>query len=55
MKIKYIFLVLFFVSCSLEFSDEKESWDKGTVSNENAISINHDGLSREYVLYVPDS
>ena len=55
MQIKYIFLVLFFVSCSLEFSDEKESWDKGNVSNENAISINHDGLSREYVLYVPDS
>ena len=50
-----IFLVLFFVSCSLEFSDEKESWDKGTISNENAISINHDGLRREYVLYVPDS
>ena len=55
MQIKYIFLVLFFVSCSLEFSDEKESWNKGTVSNENAISINHEGLSREYVLYVPDS
>mgnify|MGYP001201814022 FL=1 len=55
MQIKYIFLVLFFVSCSLEFSDEKEIWDKGIVSNENAISINHDGLIREYVLYVPDS
>ena len=53
--IKYILLFLIFVSCSLEFSDEKESWDKGTINNENAISISHDGLSREYVLHVPDS
>ena len=53
--IKYILFILFFVSCSLEFSDEKESWDKGTINNENAISISHDGLNREYVLHVPDS
>ena len=53
--IKYILLILFFASCSLEFSNEKESWDKGTINNENAISISHDGLSREYVLNVPDS
>ena len=53
--IKYILLFLIFVSCSLEFSDNKESWDKGTINNENAISISHDGLSREYVLHVPDS
>lgn len=52
--IKYILFILFFVSCSLEFSDEKESWDKGTINNENAISISHDGLNREYVLHVPD-
>ena len=53
--IKYIILILFIVSCSLEFSDDKESWNKGTINNENAISISHDGLSREYVLHVPDS
>ena len=53
--IKYILLILIFVSCSLEFSDDKESWDKGTINNENAISISHDGLNREYVLHVPDS
>ena len=52
--IKYILFILFFTSCSLEFSDEKESWDKGTINNENAISISHDGLNREYVLHVPD-
>ena len=52
--IKYILLILIFVSCSLEFSDDKESWDKGTINNENAISISHDGLDREYVLHVPD-
>ena len=53
--IKYILLILIFVSCSLEFSDDKESWDKGTINNENAISISHDGLDREYVLHVPGS
>lgn len=53
--IKYILLILIFVSCSLEFSDDKESWDKGTINNENAISISHDGLNREYVLHVPET
>ena len=48
-------MILIFVSCSLEFSDDKESWDKGTINNENAISISHDGLIREYVLHVPES
>ena len=48
-------ILLLLVSCSLEFSNEKENWDKGTISNENAISINHDGLNREYVLHVPDA
>ena len=52
-----IFPILLFllVSCSLELSKEEENWDKGTISNENAISINHDGLNREYVLHVPDA
>ena len=52
-----IFPILLFllVSCSLEVSKEEENWDKGTISNENAISINHDGLNREYVLHVPDA
>ena len=53
--IKYILLILLFFSCSLDFSDEKESWDKGAINNENSISISHDSLSREYVLHVPDS
>ena len=53
--VKYILFILFFTSCSLEFSGEKESWDKDTINNENAISISHDGLNREYVLHVPDS
>ena len=53
--IKYILLILIFVSCSLEFSDDKESWDKGTINNENAISISHDGINREYVLHVPET
>ena len=48
-------LLLLMVSCSLEVSKEEENWDKGTISNENAISINHDGLNREYVLHVPDA
>ena len=50
--IKYILLFLIFVSCSLEFSDDKEIWDKGTINNENAILISYDGLDREYVLHV---
>ena len=52
---KYLLLTCFLTSCSLELSDEKDSWDKGSISNENAISIEHDGLNREYVLHVPSS
>ena len=53
--IKYILLILIFISYSLEFSDDKESWDKGTINNENAISISHDQPNREYVLHVPET
>ena len=51
---KSLFLTCLLTSCSLELSDEKDSWDKGSISNENAILIEHDGLNREYVLHVPN-
>lgn len=52
---KYFLLTCFLTSCSLELSNEKDSWNKGSISNENAISIEHDGIDREYVLHVPNS
>ena len=52
---KYLLLTFFLTSCSLELSDEKDNWDKGPISNVNAITIEHDGLDREYVLHVPNS
>lgn len=52
---KYFLLTCFLTSCSLELSNEKDSWNKGSISNENAISIEHDGINREYVLHVPNS
>lgn len=52
---KYLFLTFILTSCSLEISEEKDNWDKGAISNENAIIIEHDGLDREYVLHVPSS
>ncbi len=58
MKKAYILTILsllILVSCSLEFSKEKDNLDKGIVSNENAIIIEHDGLDREYILHVPSS
>jgi len=59
MKKAYILTIilplLILVSCSLELTKEKDNWDKGTISNENAIIIEHDGLDREYVLHVPSS
>ena len=52
---KYFLLTCFLTSCSLDLSNEKDSWNKGSISNENAISIEHDGIDREYVLHVPNS
>ncbi len=52
---KYFLLTCFLTSCSLELSNEKDSWNKGSISNENAISIEYDGIDREYVLHVPNS
>ena len=58
MKKAYILTIislLILFSCSLEFTKEKDNWDKGIISNENAIIIEHDGLDREYILHVPSS
>jgi len=54
---KYIWInIAFFISsCSLDTSDSSKNWNKGDISNENGISIQHDGIEREYVLYIPSS
>ena len=54
MKKVYILAIislLILASCSLELTKEKDNWDKGEISNENAIIIEHDGIDREYVLH----
>lgn len=52
---KYLLITFFICSCSLELSDNDKTEDKGIIKNENGISIEHNGIEREYVLYVPNS
>ena len=51
----YSCVILLFASCYIDTSGDSKEWDKGGISNENAISIEYDGIIREYVLHVPDS
>ena len=54
---KYIWIniAFFILSCSIDTSDSSKNWNKGDISNENGISIQHDGIDREYVLHIPSS
>ena len=54
-NLTYLCVVLIFVSCYIDTSGDSKEWDKGGISNENAIRIEYDGIIREYVLHVPDS
>lgn len=55
----FIFLLLF--SCDDSGNSNSKIWnkdgdwgDKDVIENEDAITINHNGIDREYILYVPD-
>lgn len=56
------FITIFFVACgdsnnsSLDIWNKDDDWvDKDIIENEDALTINHNGIAREYVLHVPDS
>ncbi len=56
------FITIFFVACgdsnnsSLDIWNKDDDWvDKDIIENEDALTINHNGIAREYVLNVPDS
>ena len=51
-------IVLFLILAKSCTDDDSKSWEwgeKGIIENEGAIKIIHDGIEREYVLYIPNS
>lgn len=47
-----LLIILSLVGCK---SEEKEEVQKTCFENSNAISLEHNGIEREYILYVPES
>ena len=52
----YIILIVFFsYQCGQSDESESEFWgNKDNIENENAITLNHNGVEREYLLHVPE-
>ena len=56
---KYLTLLLFFVlifwGCTNDGITFDKEWNKnGDIQNEDALTILHNGITREYILYVPE-
>ena len=50
-----IFVVFFSYQCGQSDESESEFWgNKDDIENENAITLNHNGVEREYLLHVPE-
>lgn len=53
-----VWIVLFLILAKSCTDNDSKSWEwgeKGIIENEGAIKIIHDGIEREYVLYIPSS
>ena len=48
-NLTYSCVILIFVSCYIDTSGDSKEWDKGGISNENAISIEYDGIIYLYI------